>query len=112
MEPTSRTYWDSSGMPGTFTQRFRNRPFKGLRNRDRFEIKPTIVNLQSGLDSELSQAGRNAVKIFLREDALRLHETAVESNDIADKFLANKRRRVEASRYRSTLHVSATSNIC
>jgi hypothetical protein len=71
-----------------------------------------VVRLQAGLESKLSQAERNAVKIVLREDAPPLHETAVQSKDFADIFLANKRCRVEASRYRSTLHVSATSNIC
>jgi hypothetical protein len=70
------------------------------------------VKLQAGLESELSQAERNAVRIFLCKDAPPLHETAVQSKDFADIFLANKRCRVEASRYRSTLHVSATSNIC
>ena len=35
----------------------------------------------------------------------------MESSDFADKFLASKLRPVEASRYRSTLHVSETSNI-
>ena len=76
------------------------------------DFESGVVKLQSGLESELSVAERNAVKIFLREDAPSLPETAVVSNDFSDTFLASKRRRVETSRYRFTLHVSATSNIC
>ena len=67
------------------------------------------------MEIKLSDAERNAVKIFLLEESLpqpQIPQDALTSSNFADNVLANKRRRVESNRYRSTLHFSATSNIC
>ena len=72
-----------------------------------------VVKLKSGLEFELTERERQSVEMFLRADAEPLPDSVVSKTNFADDLL-NKRRRLESSRsrYRSTMHVSATSNVC
>ena len=78
-----------------------------------------IYKIQAGLESSMNQQEKNSVKIFLKPAAENIgreneHE-AGEEEDYADRALRvaelHKRRRVSASKYRPTDHVSPTSNI-
>jgi hypothetical protein len=67
------------------------------------------------MEIELSDAEKNAVTIFLLVESLprpQIPQDALTTSNFAVNVLANKRRRVESDRFRLTLHVSATSNIC
>ena len=78
-----------------------------------------IYKIQAGLEGSMDQREKNSVKIFLKPlvDNIEVgdeHEPA-EEEDYADRALRvaeqQKRRRVSASKYRPTDHVSPTTNI-
>jgi hypothetical protein len=78
-----------------------------------------IVKLQGGKESELNPQEKAAVKIFLVEETGTEPPEVVDEDDdagYAERILnaaeVNKRARVSKSKYRSTLHVSSTSNLC
>ncbi len=79
-----------------------------------------IYKIQAGLEGSMDQREKNSVKIFLKPVAENIvrendHEPGEEEEDYADRALRvaeqQKRRRVSASKYRSTDHVSPTTNI-
>ena len=77
-----------------------------------------IVKIQGGIEHELSPAEKLAVKIFLKPVAIG--EPLPPVVPVAQSFfqrsvnnsLESKRARIEISKYRSTEHVSTTSNVC
>jgi hypothetical protein len=76
-----------------------------------------IYKIQAGLESKLDQRETNAVKIFLKPTAGVVLEEHLpdEEEDYATRAVRiaeqQKRRRVSASKYRPTDHVSPTTNI-
>ena len=75
-----------------------------------------IYKIQAGLESKLDQRETNAVKIFLKPTAGVVLEGHLpdEEEDYATRAVRiaeqQKRRRVSASKYRPTDHVSPTTN--
>jgi hypothetical protein len=74
-----------------------------------------ICKIQGGMESKLTGAEAQAVKIFLKsqQSALTNHETPQRgyADDILDDAAEKKKKRVSASNYRCTNHVSPTTNI-
>ena len=70
-----------------------------------------VVKLQSGLEPNYLMLEKMLSEFTLCSLQPEVHQVAVVSTNFADKILSNKRRRVEV-RCRSTLQVSATSNVC
>ena len=73
-----------------------------------------IVKLQSDAESFLTPSEKDAVRKYLKsEDPEAVTAPAEVSSFAVDALTTDlKRRRGEKSKYRSTLHVSATSNVC
>ena len=84
------------------------------------DFENALVKLQIARESELTAREETAVRKFLKEAAVE--ETPVDNYDDADdvgyamRILnnaeSNKRARTDKSKYRSTQHVTATSNLC
>jgi hypothetical protein len=78
-----------------------------------------IYKIQAGLEDSMSQQEKSSVKIFLKpvvDDAeVEDEREPTEEEDYADRALRvaeqRKRRRVSASKYRPTDHVSPTTNV-
>ena len=76
-----------------------------------------IFKIQAGLESQMDGREKNAVKIFLKTPAGVVPAQPVpdEDEDYATRALRiaedQKRRRISASKYRSTNHVSPTTNV-
>ena len=73
-----------------------------------------IVKLQSDAESFLTPSEKDAVRKYLKsEDPEAVTAPAEVSSFAVDALTTDlKRRRCEKSKYRSTLHVSATLNVC
>jgi len=76
-----------------------------------------IVKIQSGQERSLTATERSAVEIFILPAAAARLEPAEDADlSFAESLLRDgrnvKRRRLATSKYRSTEHVSATSNVC
>jgi hypothetical protein len=85
------------------------------------EFENGIVKLQGGKESELTPREKTAVKIFLNQNSAAAVESQEDNEADDDEGYAtrilneaevNKRARIEKSKYRGTLHVASTSNMC